>query len=141
MKEEFIKLAIKESLKAFKDDNVPVGAIIVRKNKIIAKAHNLRNSSGNVMDHAEIICIKKASKRVKDWRLNECEMYVTLEPCNMCKEVIKTSRISKVYYLSKRSSDICYKQTEFVGITDLLVIDSKKNEKNLKEFFKKRRYK
>lgn len=141
MEEDFIKIAIKESLKADKKNNVPVGAVIVRNNKIIAKAHNLKNSSKNVMDHAEIICIKKASKRMDDWRLSDCKMYVTLEPCNMCKEVIKSARIAKVYYLSKRTTNVCCKQTEFVNIDKKLKIASSKNEKKLKDFFKKRRYK
>jgi tRNA(adenine34) deaminase len=141
MKEEFIKLAIKESFKAVKKNNVPVGAVIIRKNKVIAKAHNLKKLSNNVMDHAEIICIKKASRKLRDWRLNDCEMYVTLEPCNMCEAVINASRINKVYFLSKRTNNVCLKQTKLINIEDDLKIDSLKNEKNLKDFFKKRRYK
>ena len=94
-----IEKLIIESQKAAKKNEVPVGCIIVRNNKIISKAHNTKQKTHKCINHAEIIAISKAEKKLKDWRLNDCELYVTLEPCKMCKEVIRQSRITKVYYL------------------------------------------
>jgi len=96
-KEYFMKQALKESQKAYKKEEIPVGAVIVKDNKIIAKAYNQKESKANSIMHAEIIAIKKASKKLNSWRLNDCEMYVTLEPCPMCAGAIIQSRISKVY--------------------------------------------
>ncbi len=96
---KYVNEIIKLAKKAKSLDEVPIGAIVVRDGKIIGKGYNKKNSSKLVTDHAEIIAIKNASKKVGDWRLDDCELYVTLEPCNMCKEVIKQSRIKKVYYL------------------------------------------
>ena len=76
---------------------MPVGAIIVKDGKIIARAHNLKETKFDATNHAEIIAIQKASKKLKSWRLIDCEMYVTLEPCSMCAGAIINSRIKKVY--------------------------------------------
>ena len=95
---KFINLAYKEALKARDLDEVPVGAIIVKDNKVIARAHNLKEKSNDPMGHAEILCIKKACKKVGDWYLKDCELYVTLEPCVMCSGAIINARIKKVYY-------------------------------------------
>ena len=96
--QEYMNLALKEAEKALKKDEVPVGAIIVKNNKVIAKAHNMKERRQCVIEHAEIIAIKKASKKIKSWHLDDCEMYVTLEPCKMCCGAIEQSRIKKVYY-------------------------------------------
>lgn len=96
MNETNIDIAIKESLKSKKE--IPVGAIITKNNKIITKSHNKRERNKNVICHAEIIAIEKMCKKIKDWRLNDFEMYVTLEPCVMCLGVIVESRIKKVYF-------------------------------------------
>lgn len=96
---EYMKIALKEAKKAYKKQEIPVGTVIVYNNKIIAKAHNNRQRQHNVLGHAEINAIIKASKKLKDWRLDKCEMFVTLCPCEMCKNIIKESRISKVFYL------------------------------------------
>ena len=93
-----MKLAIKEAKKAFKTGDVPVGAIIVKNNKVIAKAHNMKEKNKNAIKHAEIIAIEKACKKLKNWHLNECELYVTLEPCKMCCCAIIQARIKKIYY-------------------------------------------
>ena len=95
--EYYMKLALKEARKAYKHNEVPVGAIIVSNGKIIAKGNNQRENSGDVTKHAELIAIRKASKKKKDWRLNDCTMYVTLFPCPMCASAIKQSRIRNVY--------------------------------------------
>ena len=97
----YMELAYKEAIKAMEEDEVPVGAVIVKNNKIIAKAHNKKEKNNNPMSHAEIECIKKATKKLNDWYLKDCELYVTLEPCVMCVGAIINARINKVYYAAK----------------------------------------
>lgn len=97
MQEKFMKEALKEAKKAYDKLEVPVGAVIVKDGKIIARAHNLKETKFDTTNHAEIIVIQKASKKLKSWRLLDCEMYVTLEPCSMCAGAIINSRIKKVY--------------------------------------------
>ena len=106
MQGKFIELTIQEAKKAAKQGEVPIGCIIVKNNKIISKAHNMVESKKDATMHGEMIAIKKAGKKLKNWRLLDCEMYVTLEPCNMCMNAIELSRIKKVYYLIKKSRDI-----------------------------------
>lgn len=93
-----MELAYKEAIKARCLDEVPVGAIIVKNGKVLAKAHNLKEKTNDPMGHAEILCIKKACKKVGDWYLKGCELYVTLEPCVMCAGAIINARIEKVYF-------------------------------------------
>ncbi len=106
--------------------------------KIIAKAYNIRRNTNDILGHAEIICIRKAIKKQKDWRLNECELYVTMKPCKMCEEIIKESRIKKVNYLlnsnyTKINSNINIKKynisKEYVD----------KLQQNMKNIFKNKR--
>lgn len=97
MEEKFMKEALKEAVKAYKKEEVPVGAVIVKNGEIIAKAHNLKETKKNAICHAEILAIKKASKKLDAWRLEDCEMYVTLEPCSMCAGALIQSRIKKIY--------------------------------------------
>ena len=96
-KEKFMKEALKEAKKAYDKLEVPVGAVIVKNGKIIAKAHNLKETKNDTTNHAEILAIQKASKKLQSWRLLDCEMYVTLEPCSMCAGALINSRIKKVY--------------------------------------------
>lgn len=95
---KYMKLAIKEAIKAKNKDEVPVGAIIVKDGAIIARGYNQRNSKQNATAHAEHIAIEKACKKLGTWRLEDCELYVTLEPCPMCAGAIIQSRIPRVYY-------------------------------------------
>ena len=95
--EKYMKEALKEARKAFNKLEIPVGAVIVKDDKIIARAHNLKEEKYDTTKHAEIIAIQKASKKLKSWRLNDCDMYVTLEPCSMCTGALINSRIRKVY--------------------------------------------
>ena len=97
MQEKFMKEALKEAKKAYKKLEIPVGAVIVKDGKIIARGHNLKETKEDTTKHAEIIAIQKASKKLSAWRLIDCEMYVTLEPCAMCAGAIINSRIKKVY--------------------------------------------
>lgn len=95
--EYYMKQALKEAEKAYKKLEVPVGAIIVKNGKIIARAHNQKEEKKDTTKHAEILAIQKASKKLQSWRLIDCEMYVTLEPCSMCAGAIINSRIKKIY--------------------------------------------
>lgn len=97
MEEKFMLEALKEAEKARKKGEVPVGVVIVKDGKIIARAHNLKEIKNDTTKHAEILAIQKASKKLKAWRLIDCEMYVTLEPCSMCAGALIQSRIKKVY--------------------------------------------
>lgn len=96
-KNKFMKQALKEAKKAYEKLEVPVGAVIVKDGKIIAKAHNLKETKTDTTKHAEILVIQKASKKLESWRLLDCEMYITLEPCSMCAGAIINSRIKKIY--------------------------------------------
>jgi len=97
MEEKFMKEALKEARKAYNKEEVPVGAVIVKDGEIIARAHNLKESKKDTTNHAEILVIQKASKKLGAWRLEDCDMYVTLEPCSMCAGALIQSRIKKVY--------------------------------------------
>lgn len=97
MEEKFMKEAIKEAKKAYEKLEVPVGCVIVKDGKIISRAHNLKETKMDTTKHAEILAIQKASKKLKSWRLLDCEMYITLEPCSMCSGAIINSRIKKIY--------------------------------------------
>ena len=109
--------ALKEAKKAYIKKEVPVGAVIVKNGKVIAKAHNLREKKKNALAHAEILCINKACKKLRNWRLEDCEMYVTLYPCAMCMGAIKQSRISRVYCgaLDDKNNNIDNNLCEYVS--------------------------
>ena len=99
MQKKYFDVAYREASKAYFKGEVPVGCVIVYKNKILAKAHNLKESMKDSTSHAEILAIRKASKKLNDWRLNECVLYTTLKPCLMCMGAIFESRISEVNYI------------------------------------------
>lgn len=95
--EKFMNEAIKQAKKAYAIGEVPIGCVIVYEDKIIGRGYNRRITDKNTLSHAELNAIKKASKKIDDWRLDDCEMYITLEPCQMCSGAIVQSRIKKVY--------------------------------------------
>ena len=135
MNKKFMELAIKQAKKAYKKGEVPVGAVIVKDGKIISKAYNLVEKKKNATLHAEVIAISKASKKLKNWRLIDCEMYVTLEPCSMCMSAIELSRIKKLYFLIEKDKEISIKKDKYSHI-------EYKNDEYLnliQSFFKKRR--
>ena len=145
--EYFMNIALKEANKAFRWDEVPVGAIIVLNGKIIAKGHNLRELKGDITKHAELIAIKRANRKIKGWRLNDCTIYITLFPCSMCASAIVQSRIKRVV-IGAPCKDI--KNKEIVNLIfekekDKPLIEITENvlEKEcssiLQEFFKKQR--
>jgi len=90
--------ALNEALKAKNIDEVPIGAVVVKNGEIIGRGHNLREKSQNATKHAEMIAIQNANKHLNNWRLEECEMFVTLEPCVMCSGAIQLSRLKKIYF-------------------------------------------
>ena len=96
-KEKFMKEALKEAKKAYDKLEVPVGCVIVKNGKIIARSHNLKETKKDTTKHAEMIAIEKASKKIDAWRLLDCDMYVTLEPCSMCAGAIINARIKNLY--------------------------------------------
>jgi len=119
MNKELMKIALKEANKAFKKDEVPVGAVIVLNGKIIAKAHNTREKSKDATNHAEIIAIKKACKKMKDFRLVDAEIYVTLEPCLMCLGAILNARIKKIYFGASVNKENALTTEEIISRAEL----------------------
>ena len=97
MKEKYMEIALRQASKAYDLNEIPVGAVIVKDDQIISKAYNVKEKNNDPCGHAEIRAIKKACKKLNSWRLDDCEMYVTLDPCPMCASAIKQSRISNVY--------------------------------------------
>ena len=128
------KELLKLSDKAYKRNEMPVSAILVdSKGKIISKAYNKKNIKKNVLYHAEILCLIKAFKKMRRWNLNDCTLYVTLEPCNMCKEVIEEARINKVFYiLNKGNITNKYKKTAY---EHMYGVDEYNFDKYVKNFF------
>ena len=132
----FLDIAIKESIKALNANEVPIGSIVVcnKSKKVISKAFNMTEKLGDPTAHAEIIAIQKAVKKIGDWRLDNYSLFTTIEPCNMCMEVIKASRIKKIYYGSKNTSKIKLKKKP-----EQISLESDFCKKILKDFFRKKR--
>ncbi len=102
--ENFIQIAIEEAKKALKKGEVPIGAVIVKDGKILSKGRNMRERKQNALMHAEVVAIEKACKKLHSWRLDGCEIYVTLEPCPMCAGAIANARLEKVTYGAKEKT-------------------------------------
>ena len=143
MKEKFMKEALKEARKAFEKEEVPVGAVIVKDNKIIARAHNVKETKHDATSHAEILAIQKACKKLGAWRLTDCDMYVTLEPCSMCAGALINSRLRKLYIGTQdEKTGACgsvlnlleYKFNHKIEIEKYILKDE--CERILKDFFK-----
>ena len=147
MEEKFMREALKEAKKAYEKKEVPVGCVIVKDGKIIARGHNVKETKKDTTKHAEMIAIQKASKKLDSWRLLDCEMYVTLEPCSMCAGALIQCRIGKLVYAT---------ESEKFGYVESIsnVLDNKNNnhhpiivknvckessQKLLKDFFKDKR--
>lgn len=97
----FLKEALKEAKKAEQKNEVPIGAVVVHDGKVIARGHNVRETRQDPLTHAELIVLSKAAKKLGSWRLNDCEVYVTLEPCPMCAGALSQARVRAVYYGAK----------------------------------------
>ena len=142
--EGFMKEAIRQAKKAEKLNEVPIGCVIVYDGKIIARGYNRRNTDKSTLAHAESIAIKRASKVIKDWRLEDCTLYVTLEPCQMCAGAIVQARIPKVVIGTMNSKAGCagsvinvLQMKEFNHQVELVtgVLEEECSQK-MKEFFK-----
>ena len=120
----YMEKAIEEAQKAYYCDEIPVGCVIVMNSKIISKGYNKKNSSNVVTQHAEIIAIEKANKKLNNWRLTDAVLYTTLEPCPMCYEVIREARIKKVVYGSKQTNN-----NNVIDINSMMLNDEKINNK------------
>ena len=121
--------------KAIEENEVPIAAIILKNVIIVGRGYNKVEQTQNFMNHAEIIAINEAQQNLNNWRLNDCKMYVTLEPCSMCKEIIKKSRISDIYYLSKQNEE------QKDAINNYEYIEKKYFSDLLTTFFKEKRRK
>ncbi len=145
-KQEYMDLALKEAKKAYKEDEVPIGCVIVKDDIVIAKAHNKKVKKNDATAHGEIECIKKASKHLNNWHLDDCDMYVTLEPCLMCGGAIVNSRIKNVYYGAKDlkggsfGSNIDIKDIKNINhYPNEIFVQSLESIELLKSFFKSKR--
>jgi tRNA(adenine34) deaminase len=149
MKNDFLDLAFECAKKAYEFDEVPIGAVIVRNGKVISTGFNEKEEKSTVLAHAELIAIKKAEEKLNNWRLDDCDIYVTLDPCPMCASAIKQARIKNVYSASNnadsRNYDIIMQifSSDFVNPSVNLSTNLRKDESKmlLNSFFKKQRNK
>lgn len=118
-KQKFMKIALECAKKAYEDGEVPVGAVIVKDGKVIAKAFNKRERSRDATAHAEILAIRKACKKLGDFRLLDCEMFVTLEPCLMCMGAILNSRIKTLFFGAGNNKENALSLKEIVAKAEL----------------------
>ena len=144
---KYMNLALKQAEKAYFNGEIPVGAVIVKNGCVISKAYNTKKKYHSAINHAEILAIIKASKKINNWRLSDCEMYVTLEPCPMCASAIKQSRIKCVYAALGSNDDNNYHMISKIFESDSTnpsvefyndVLPSK-SKKLLQNFFSNRR--
>lgn len=132
-----MKAAIKLARKAANKGEIPVGAVVVKNGKIISKAYNKKEIKNDCTKHAEIIAIQKASKKLKNWRLIDCEMYITMEPCMMCAGAIEQSRISKIIYAVENPN---YGYSDKIKNVELIKgICEEESKLLVQDFFKKKR--
>ncbi len=146
MQKTIIQQILKEAKKAYNKDEVPIGALIVKNGEIISKGHNQRITKNNALYHAEIVAIEKACKKLKSWRLDDCEIWVSLEPCVMCAGAIMQSRIKKVYFLAQDekggaviSKYRLFDDNKLPFKVDYEYIPVKEASDILRKFFKERR--
>ena len=132
---KYMNLAIKEAQKALEDEEMPVGAVIVKNGEIISVGHNTKEKAKNCIMHAEIIAINMACEKLNDWRLNDCELYVTLEPCLMCMGAILESRIKTVYCncINKKYHDLNVEIAKNYKIN--IIYDTTSQNNQIEKFF------
>ena len=143
----YMELALKEAKKSLKYDDVPIGAVIVKNNKIISKAHNMKEKTKIATKHAEIVAIEKACKKMKTWYLTDCTLYVTVEPCLMCCGAIIQSRIKRIVYATKNEKfgyiesveNVLQKNKNNHYVEVKKGIYENESIKLMKEFFQKKR--
>ena len=141
MNEYFMKMAYCEAKKAYKNDEIPVGCVIICENEIVACGYNKKERKNNALMHAEIIAIDKACKKLGSWRLDNCDIYVTLEPCMMCMGAIIESRIRNVYYGAKNKNEQMYVLNMIDRFVNLYNVNDADCSKILSDFFINKRKK
>ena len=129
---DFMQVAVEQARIAERHGEVPIGCVIVKDGKIIAKGYNQRERKQNCLWHAEIVALNRACCKMKSWRLNNCEMYVTLEPCQMCKGAILNARLRKVYIGAKSTTDLNWQ-------TPIEFLPNKEAQNILVDFFHNKR--
>lgn len=147
MNQKFLDMAFELAEKAYNLNEVPIGAVIVKNDEVIGCGYNQKESNNSVLKHAELIAIEEASKNINNWRLEDCDIYITLDPCPMCASAIKQARIKNVYSALNNTDDSYLEIINkiFVGdntnpsvnFTSNLDVDKSKNLLN--SFFKKQR--
>lgn len=137
----FMKVAVDEAKKALKIGEIPVGCAVFQNGVLISSAHNYRESKNNSILHAEIIAISDACEKLGSWRLNDCVMYVTLEPCMMCMGAIVESRIKKVYFGTYNNSEQMYNKNKISKLVDCNLLENNECANLLSDFFKNKRKK
>ena len=138
---KYMNIALKEAIKAYNKGDVPVGAVIVKDNKIISKSYNKKEKNNDATSHAEIEVIKKACKKLHTWHLEECTLYTTLEPCLMCTGAIIQSRISEIIYATDNPNfgkiELLKEYNKKIKIQKGIL--QKESNDLLKKFFKEKR--
>lgn len=147
MDEKYMNIALEEAYKSYEKGDVPVGAVVVYKNEIIARAHNCKEQNKNAVEHAEILAISQACQKLNTWHLEECTIYVTLEPCLMCAGALIQSRIGKLVFATENEkfgyvgsiSNVLNNKSNNHHPIIINGICKEKSHKLLKEFFKDKR--
>lgn len=147
MNQKYLDLAFKYAEIAFNNNEVPIGAVIVKDDEIIGFGYNSKENNNSVLKHAELIAIEKASKYLNNWRLENCDIYVTLDPCPMCASAIKQSRIKNVYSALNNADEnnldiiknILKKDKVNPSVNFITNLDTEKSKNLLNSFFKKQR--
>lgn len=144
---KYMDMAIEEARRAFEEDEVPVGCVIVKNNQILALTHNRKEQMNSATKHAEILAIEEASSKLNNWRLDGCDVYITLEPCPMCASALKQARVSHIFCGLSNSDSKNYeivlkilesdKNNASVSIINDLAVE--KVDKIMKDFFRNRR--
>ena len=147
MNQKFLDMAFELAKRAYNLNEVPIGAIIVKNDEVIGCGYNQKESNNSVLKHAELIAIEEASKNLNNWRLEDCDIYITLDPCPMCASAIKQARIKNVYSALNNTDEsylkiinkifIADNTNPSVNFTSNLAVDKSKNLLN--SFFKKQR--
>ena len=141
MVEKYMKMALFEAKKAYFEDEIPVGCVIVYKNEVIACGYNEKESKNSAIKHAEIVAIEEACGKLGTWHLDDCDLYVTLEPCMMCLGAIIEARIKNVYFGTRNNSKQMYDKNKIKGVVKLSFVDNDACSKILSDFFVNKRKK
>ena len=149
MNKDFLDLAFYYAEQAYNIDEVPIGAVIVKDNEVISYGFNQKEKNRSVLGHAELIALVEAEKKLRNWRLDDCDMYVTLDPCPMCASAIKQSRIRNVYSALNNADlnnlplilDIFSTDKVNSSVNLISNLDCERSRQLLSDFFKKQRNK